>query len=156
MADIKDPLLGFSFYVSVSGIIEAGFVSCTGLSVKRETTTHQEGGMNDYVHTLPGRTSYGNITLKRGVAFSNQLWDWFAAMFDFGRSDYANKAYRNVLIHQYIPYTATRVRDYELEHAFPISWAGPDLNMNSNEVAIESLEIAFRKFTVTHEGGATQ
>lgn len=151
MAEIKDPLLGFSFYVSVSGIIEAGFVSCTGLSIKRDVSTHEEGGVNGYVHTLPGRATYGNITLKRGVAFSNQLWEWFDVMFKFGTADYANKAYRTILIHHYVPYTTTRVRDYELRQAFPVSWTGPDLNTNSNEIAIESLEIAFTEFTVTHE-----
>lgn len=147
----NDPLLSFSFIVEVNGLAEAAFTSCTGLSVKREVTTHQEGGVNDYVHTLPGRTSYGNITLKRGIAFSTELWKWFDAMFKFGAGDYTSSVYRQIVIHQQIPYTNTRVRNYTLECAFPVSWTGPDLNTNSNEVAIESLEIAFRRFTVTED-----
>lgn len=149
---LKDPLLGFSFYISINKIMEAGFTSCSGLSVKREVSTHQEGGVNDQVHTLPGRASYGNITLKRGIAFSHELWEWFDAMFNFGLGgEYSQKAYRDIEIHQCIPYTATTVRTYQLLQAFPVSWTGPNLDMNSNEVAVESLEIAFAKFRVNPE-----
>ena len=147
----KDPLLSFSFFVEVNGLLEAAFTSCSGLSAKRDVINHEEGGVNDYVHRLPGRTSYGNITLKRGIAFSTELWDWFDAMFQFGKDGYANQVYRKIVIHQQIPYTNLAVRDYTLEYAFPVSWTGPDLNTNSNEIAIESIEIAFRKFTVSEQ-----
>lgn len=148
MRELDDPLLGFSFYIAINDIIEAGFTACTGLSVKRDVYTYQEGGVNDHVYTLPGRTSYGNITLKQGITFSDKLWEWYAVLFSFGDPRYAEKAYRKVSIHQCIPYTATTLRQYELQDAFPVAWSGADLNTTSNEVAVESLEIAFSKFTL--------
>lgn len=165
-----DPMLGFSFYIEIDDQIEGCFTSCTGLSAKREVMTYQEGGINDFVHSLPGRVSYGNITLKRGIAFSDKLWTWFASGFAFsfaslsaseaaqmedrGNRGNRNKAlsqdplHRKISIFQCVPYTINVARQYDLEEAFPVSWTGPDLNTASNEVAVESIEIAFRKFTV--------
>jgi len=163
-----DPLLSFSFYIEIDDKIEAGFTVCTGLSVRREVMTYQEGGINDYVHTLPGRVTYGNITLKRGIAFSEALWRWFATGFAFTVAGLAageaavsedrnkrnralaaqNALYRKISIYQCVPYTTKVARQYDLEEAFPIAWNGPELNTGSSEVAIESIEIAFRKFTV--------
>jgi len=165
-----DPLLGFSFFIEIDDKVEAGFIACAGLSVRREVMTYQEGGINDYVHTLPGRVSYGNITLKRGIAFSDKLWKWFASGFAFNvasisQSEAAisenrgnrNRAiadaeplYRKLSIYQCVPYTIKVARRYHLEYAFPVAWTGPDLNTSSSEVAVESIEIAFRKFTVEH------
>ena len=39
----------------------------------------REGGVNNYVHKLPGPiTSFGNLTLTRGIMFSTFMWDRFA------------------------------------------------------------------------------
>ena len=48
-----------------------------------------------------------------------------------------------------VPYTDKVVRRYDLEKAFPTQWQGPSLDTNSNEVAVESIEIAFTKFKVS-------
>lgn len=142
-----DPLLSFSFFVEIDNVIEAGFISCTGLSAKRETMSVQEGGVNDLVYTLPGRISYGNITLKHGIALSEKLWKWFEKGYAYGLVDYRN----DVAIIQTIPFRphgSHWVRRYHLQGAFPIAWTGPELNTSSTEVAVETLELSIQKFSV--------
>jgi hypothetical protein len=194
MTNLVDPLPAYSFYLEVNGVWEAGFTACTGLRVKRETQIYKEGGVNDYVHTLPGRISYSNITLKQGMAFSNKLWLWYingtleadlqapepwfekpslskrklpagfqpglsgrrAVQKWFDKDESAKRkagsggaAYLdNIAIVQCVPYAGTVVRRYYLYQAFPVTWSGPNLDTNSNQVAIETLELAIQKFTI--------
>ncbi|MCB0082976.1 MAG: phage tail protein [Caldilineaceae bacterium] len=144
---LVDPLLSFSFFVEVNNIIEAGFTSCSGMSAKRETMPVQEGGVNDMVYTLPGRISYGNITLKHGIALSDKLWKWFEEGYAYGMVTYRD----DVSIIQAIPFRPQGthwVRRYHLKGAFPIAWTGPNLETSSTEVAVESLELSIQKFTL--------
>lgn len=141
---LVDPVPAYAFHVEVDGIIEASFVGCSGLSVTRQAEELTVGGINDHKIWLHGPVSYGKITLRRGIARSDELWQWFIDGADKGSIDC-----RDISILQMVPYTDKVVRRYDLEEAFPTQWSGPNLDTNSNEVAIESLEIAFTKFKVS-------
>jgi phage tail-like protein len=140
---LVDPVPAYAFYVEIDNIIEASFTGCSGLSVTRESEDFFEGGLNDRKHWLHGRVSYGKITLNRGIAHSDELWLWFVKGADSGFVEE-----RTVTILQMIPYTDKVVRRYNLEKAFPTQWSGPSLDTGSNDVAVETLEIAFSKFTL--------
>lgn len=134
------PAYKFFVYVELNGIIEAGFTSCSGLAMEREIIEHEEGGVNDYVHKLSGRTSYSNITLSQGITFTSSLWKWYQD------GIYDGKVRRIPLsIIQYSAYMSVPARWYNLTGAFPVSWTGPELDAGSSEMAIESLEVAFEK-----------
>ena len=44
-----------------------------------EVKTIREGGNNGRQIRLTGPVAYGQLTLKRGMTASFDLWDWFAA-----------------------------------------------------------------------------
>ncbi|MFN8494550.1 MAG: phage tail protein [Caldilineaceae bacterium] len=144
MAEFGLPVPGFSFYLKIDDNFEAAFAGCSGLSARREVTPQQEGGVNDYVHQLPGRVTYSNITLKRGITFSNELWEWFEEGAEEG-----GVGYRTVLIYHCVPYSDKVARVYDLGRVYPIAWSGPDLDANSTQIAIESLELAVTRIRVT-------
>jgi hypothetical protein len=58
-----DPVAKYKFWIEVKDVVAAWFTECSGLSVEREAIPQKEGGVNDYVHQLPGRISYSRITL---------------------------------------------------------------------------------------------
>lgn len=129
-----DPISGFKFGVEIEGIIKGWFTECSGLSVKRGTISHKEGGVNDYVHKLPDRVEQSDITLKRGVA-QNELWNWFQEGLYDGKVKRCNVSiilYNN---------DRTQAKRWNLIKAYPIEWTGPDLKTDSNQVAIETLKI---------------
>jgi phage tail-like protein len=129
-----EPILGYSFAVQIGDGIKGWFTECTGLNIEREVKAHQEGGVNNFVHQLPGRIKYTNVTLKHGLA-GNDLWDWFQ------EGLYNGKVKRhNVSI---ILYNADRSQKkiWELTAAYPIKWTGPSLNSSNNDVAVETLEL---------------
>lgn len=140
----KDPVPAYAFAVEIDGIVEASFTQCSGFSVTREVTPIKEGGRNDEMRWLPSGWTFGKITLHSGITYSDALWSWFKE----GSSD-AKVKIRNVAILQMIPYTQTVVRRYDLTDCMVSQWSGPSLNSGSNEAAIETIELAFRKFALT-------
>jgi len=65
------PPVGFHFKVEFVGIgndNDVRFQSVSGLSVEFDTEAYEEGGENRFEHTLPVRTKYPDLSLKRGSA----------------------------------------------------------------------------------------
>jgi phage tail-like protein len=137
-----EPIPGFRFAVQIG---EGGdraaagwFTECSGLTIERTLFTHQEGGVNAYVHQLPDRIKHTNITLKRGVGDA-ALWRWFAGEGDAGL--YEGKVeYRNVTIILY-NVDRTEAMRWNVDRAYPVKWNGPSLQAGGNQVAIETLEL---------------
>jgi phage tail-like protein len=99
---------------------------------------YNEGGNNSAVLKFPGRVSWGNLTLKRGVGSSTALWDWLYGFVD------GNGRRRDglvVLLNElHVPNNIWFFR-----RGLPVKYTGPSMNATQNTVAVDSLEIA-------HEG----
>lgn len=65
-----------TFIFEVDGQTIGQFMEVTGLQVEVSVETVEEGGQNGYVHHLPGRMTWPNITLKRGVTQTDNLFTW--------------------------------------------------------------------------------
>ena len=60
--------LTLRFMVTIDHQVALGnWTKCEGLTVEWEVQEYREGGLNDYVHRLPGRRKYQNIKLTRPV-----------------------------------------------------------------------------------------
>lgn len=141
---ITDPWLGFSFAVEISGIQEARFTECSGFEAKLEIEEYKEGGLNDYVHKLPGRRSFSNLTLKRGVISSIDLWDWLHRVTTMTQKKDEKKNMSVVLYNA----KAEEVLRWNLIGAYPIKWSAPSLQTDQSSVLVESLELAYQEFTI--------
>src|SRR4030043_438250 len=95
-----DPFPTFKFHVEVGDITEAAFTECFGLEMATDVFEYQEGGANEFVHKFPGRTKVSNVTLKRGFATSNELYEWYISMEDALRAG-ENFKFRQVTITLY-------------------------------------------------------
>jgi phage tail-like protein len=71
-----DPYLNFQFRLELNNIQVAGFAECAGLQMETKVFEYNEGGRNDTTLKFPQTTTYGNITLKRGITLSNDLIEW--------------------------------------------------------------------------------
>jgi phage tail-like protein len=129
-----DPIAKFRFGVEIQGVVAGWFTECSELSMEREVTPYREGGVNDYVHQLPNQVSYSRITLKRGMA-DNVLWGWFQKGLYDGQVEL-----HNISIVLYDGDRAEAKR-WNLVDAYPVKWTGPDLEGDSDQAAIETLEI---------------
>ncbi|HHG74550.1 MAG TPA: phage tail protein [Persephonella sp.] len=146
MYERNDPLTSFRFRVRFLGENKdvAGFSSITGLEVKVETETYQEGG-SDQVISLPKGVSYTNAVFKRGVS-GKELYDWYKKTVS-SIYNKENLPYRDIviLIYDTVPSEDAQPKwQIILESSIPVKWSLSELNAGSNAVLIETLEIAFR------------
>ena len=130
-----DPFVAFRFEVRIDDLPVGGFSDCGGLSMETEMLDFAEGGVNDFVHKLPGRSRQQNLVLKRGIV-DRSLWDWHA---DLVRG-FVRFRSGTVLVHD-ASGARTELR-FEFRRALPVKWTGPDLAAAGNAVAVETLELA--------------
>ena len=134
----------FSFVVQIDGIENATFSECTLPTLEIEVEEEKEGGFNDGTHLLPGRVRRGTITLKRGVTTGSALLKWYLDILQ----GQISKALRQVSIIMYDAESNPVLR-WDFKGAFPQKWSGPSLNTTNSSLAIESLELAYERLTVT-------
>jgi phage tail-like protein len=133
-----DPYKAFNFLVEIDGIARAAFSEVSGLESETAVIEYRVGGEPRTVRKLPGLTKYGNIVLRRGVTQDAELWSWRKTVVD------GNVARRNGSIALLDDERNVVVR-WNFFNGWISKWEGPALNAKSNEVAIETIEIA-------HEG----
>jgi phage tail-like protein len=144
-----DPFATFKFHVEIEDIKEAAFDECSGLDISTTVQEYEEGGLNEYVHKFPGRTKHSNVTLKRGLAVSNELFKWYQKMEEAlltGKPVELKKVT--------ITLNATAGKQsmrWTLADAFPVKWSGPAYKASEAAVAIESIEFAHHGISVETE-----
>lgn len=137
----RNPYSAFNFVVEIGTEGEvAGFQEITGLDSENTPIEYREGGdpMNT-VRKLPGIERYPNITLKRGMTGSLYFWEWRKEVRD-GSGAYP--PVRDVVIHLQND-RHERVYKWKLTNAWCTKLTGPTLNATGNEIAVETLELAY-------------
>jgi phage tail-like protein len=129
------------FCVEANQELLATFSECSGLSATVRSDKWEEGGANYTTLKFPGRTDFGNLTLKHGVSFSTELLDWFKDVLR-GTKD---KTRRDIAILLYTP-DLKPLQSWHFSRAFPVKWTGPTLQSTGNAVAIEAIEFAHDGF----------
>ena len=135
-----------TFLFEVDGVEIGRFMEVSGLEVSIETEDVQEGGQNSFVHKLPGRMTWPNITLKRGVTQTDSLLKW---MNDSSGEKFAakgDKLARSTAAITLLGPGSQRLRAWEFDGAFPVKWTGPSFSASSTDVAMEEIEITHHGF----------
>jgi phage tail-like protein len=160
-ARILDPIAGHNFFISLieeplaggggletahaitqslilatEGLLVAGFSECTGLELSMEPVTWKAGG--DDIHKFPAQVAFANIVLKRGVALSDDLFNWHLSFAD-GRG-----RRRSGLIMLQDDFKIPR-RLWLFLHGIPVQYVGPAMSAGSSATAIEELHIAHQR-----------
>ena len=116
----KDPYRGFRFRVEFDHIQRGGFSRVKGLVRETKFESRREGGLNDFEHKLATQTVYGNLILERGLA-DEYLWSWHEQVIE-GRIE---RRTVTVALHNEADEEVWR---WLIERAFPVKWAGTDLD----------------------------
>ncbi len=140
MATRKDPYSNFNFLVEVDGITQAAFQEASGFDSTIDVVEYREGGESITTRKYPGQVKYSNISLKRGLTDDAELYAWHKQWAD-GDPAAARKNGSIVLLDR----QGLEKARWNFFNGWPCKWTGPSFNAASNELAIESLEIA-------HEG----
>lgn len=137
-----DPLVSCWFGVEFQGVIQGAFRECTGMGSENEVVEYKASGPKGefVIKKVPGRIKLNNITLKRGITSTLDMWEW-RGMVERGEVDQARKNGSIVMFDT----AGTEIARWDFINAWPNKITGPTANATNNEVGIEELEI-------THEG----
>ena len=91
------------------------------------------------VRKLPGIEKYPNLTCKRGITGSTVLWDCRKEVRDGGTTFPPT---RDVTI-KLLDEKHAAVLKWKLTNAWCSKLSGPSLNAKGNEIAIETMELAY-------------
>lgn len=119
------------------------FQSVAGLSAEIQMESYREGGENRYEHQLPGRTKYADLVLKRGLIKDSALIKWCTDAFE--QMIIQPKTLDIDLLNE----KGETMLKWKVVHAWPKKWSVSDLNAEKSELAIESLELTYRYYTLT-------
>lgn len=137
------PFTAFSFAVEIypgdakSPLVNAAFAECDGLEMNHEVKTIREGGSNQRQIRLNGALAFGQLTLKRGMTESFELWKWFQSSMDDPRL----RAGAEVVL--LAPDGVTERARFQLSRCVPVKLKAPQLNAKDGMIAIEELQIAY-------------
>jgi phage tail-like protein len=141
-----------TFLVEVDGVEIGRFMEITGLEVHVEVLEVAEGGQNAFVQKLPGRMTWPNLTLRRGVTQQDTLLDWLRTSSGEQFTANGNKLTRKTAAITLMAPGGQRLRAWEIEGAFPVRWSGPKFASDTAERAVEELEITHHGFRAKQLG----
>ena len=146
MEETTYPLPSFHFEVRWSNEDKDSvpFSEVSGLSVENQVIEYREGNSKVYsAIKMPGLKKYGNVTLKRGaMAKDNSLFDWW-------NKAQLNKIERKNVVINLLDELHEPVITWTLQNAFPVKVDNANYNSTSNEVLIETIELAHEGLTLT-------
>ena len=143
---LVDPATVLNFGLEVGNLVIAAFTEIAGMSAQVDVFEYKEGGLNEHTHKFPGRTSFGNVTLKWGMTDNQDLWDWYLETLRWTSSATGKNPRRDVSIVSFGSFQSgggggskPAVARWNLVGAFPVKWTGPSWNTTQSNIAIESL-----------------
>jgi phage tail-like protein len=157
-ADALSGLGGLAVSVA-KAVLTGSFSEVSGLNAEFDTEEYREGGRNNAPLKFVKWGKYPNIVFKRGVTFNTDLWDWYHQVL-YGSDAPLRKNGIIMLTDRGggpsslaggptglgLPVIdKLPVAVWMFSNGLPEKLQGPGLNAKTNEIAVETLEIA-------HEG----
>lgn len=138
------PTANFRFMVDLGlGTGEVPFQEVSGLDVEAQIIKYRAGNSGVPIK-MPGLVKGGNITLKKGIfAKDNKFFEW-------QRSIKLNTIkQRSTVTIRLLDESGSPVMTWTLANAYLVHFPVMDVKSDSNEVAVDSIEIAHEGLTAT-------
>jgi phage tail-like protein len=126
----------YLFGIEASGQNIPNFTSISGLEITFDAFEYHEGGMNTFVHRLPGAVRHPNLVLSRPITKDAGLLKWVNQTQQAAQTS-------DVSITMYDT-SGSPLQKWVFGDAFPIRWTGPAVEQGGY-IAVETVEI-------THSG----
>ena len=140
------PLPKFYFKVTFGSMGNGvSFQEVSGLDTETQPIKYRHSDTKQFsTIKMPGMVKYGNVTLKRGIFVNDtNFWKWYDAV-------KMNLIKRETVTIQLLDERGSPTRTWSLQNAWPTKITGTDLKSDANEVAVETLELAFESITITN------
>ncbi len=141
----NDPYAQFNFLVDLgTGDTEgpqAGFQECSPIGMSLDVIEYRNGNdRSNQVRKLTGLAHAGDVTLRRGIIGSLDLYQWIDELRNGNQS-----ATRTVTIHLQSEDHAQVVQTWKLLRARIVKHVSGPLNAKGSDVAMEELTLAYER-----------
>jgi|SRR5919204_4925214 phage tail-like protein len=146
MAVLRDrPYAQFNFLVDLgtgdAEALEAGFQECSQIGMSVDVIEYRNGNdRENSVRKLTGLARFSDVTLKRGIIGSLDLYQWLDQI---RNGDAA--AYRTVRIQLMNEDHSAVVQEWKLLRARIVKHVSGPLNAEGTDVAVEELTLAYER-----------
>ena len=135
------PIPVYNYKVEIDGAAVA-FSEVSGLNITYETTTYKEspvesGAPGPRVMHMPAQGSAANVTLKKGLVRQNSV----ATLYDWINETQINLITKKDIFIRLCDENGDAVISWKVNNAFPTKLEAPTFDANSNDVAVESMEL---------------
>lgn len=137
-----DPYKNFKFLVKFGpdGRVVAGVNSVSALTQTTETVTHRDGGDMSTSHIMPTTTSFGAITLQRGITHDPEFENWAKKVWDYSDNKTPLNSFRKEIRIELLNEQGKVAKAYNVFRCWVSEYTAlPELDSNSAAVAIESI-----------------
>lgn len=137
------PLPKFYFTVALGDDTSVSFQEVDGLDSETQPIEYRHGNSPIfYPIKMPGLGKVGNVTLRKGIFVNDAtFWTWYNEI-------KLNTITRRTVVISLLDETATPKMTWTLNNAWPTKITGTDLKSEGNEVAVESVEVAYETLVV--------
>lgn len=145
-AENRWPLPKFYFSVDLgAGMQNISFHEVSGLDSEAQLIEYRHANAPQFVTSnMPGIKKYGNITLKKGIFVNDNVFsNWYAIV-------KMNTIKRSTITINLMDESGSPTMTWTLQNAWPTKISTTDLKSNTNETAVESIEIAYEGLTITN------
>ncbi len=150
MPDRTAPLPAYNYLVDLNGPRDpskllGGFSDVSGLVTEIHISEYRDGNEAEaHVRKIPGSHKVGDVTLKRGVVDSSDLWDWITATRTTGVD-----AQRDVVITM-LDESGKPIQQWKLRNVVPMKYTGPTLaGKGGADVAMEELVLSAEGYEIS-------
>jgi len=137
------PLPKFYFLVQFGDGKDVKFQEVAGLESESPVIEFRHGNSPVFAPIkMPGRAKVGNVTMRKGIfAKDAQIWEWFSKI-------RMNSVSPRTVVVKLLDESGAPKVVWTLHEAWPTKITGTDLKSEGNEVALETLELAFERLEV--------
>lgn len=153
---LEYPLTKMNFLVTVQNVNgTAAFSEVSGIEASVDVIEFRQGNSHSLAPVkLPGLVHHGNVTLKMGYTNDSTFKTWVQECVSETRGEIPRQNVQIELIDINGGAPKTKVESstganiWILTNAWVTKYSAPDLNATANEVAIESVELAYEELVI--------
>lgn len=138
------PMPKFWFEVDLGSELKGvAFQEVSGMDVESQVIEYRKSNSKLFsTEKMPGIAKFGNVTMKRGIFVNdNSFWNWLAEI-------KMNTVKRQTVIIKLLDEQGKLTMQWTLNNAWPTKITSTDLKSDGNEVAVDTIEIAYEQLTI--------
>jgi phage tail-like protein len=134
-----DVLASFQFALDIGDKLAGFFQEASGIGSENEIIETKLTDANgvDFIKKEPGRLKWNDVTLKRGITDSMDIWKW-RKMVEEGHIDKARTNCTITMLNR----GGAPVATWHFRNAWPTKVSGPELKTDSNDYGVEEVVLA--------------